>query len=185
MIFVDDYSRFTCLFPLRFKSEVFDIFVNFKSQVENYTSQKIKILRTDGGTEFVNHSFSSFLKKQGINHQISCPYTPEQNGVAERKHRHIIETTRTLLATASVPYKHWPDAVSTAIYLINRLPSPTTNKLSPYELVHNRTPKYEHLKVFGCECYPLIPQQLRNKFQPKAQQHVFLGYFDLHKGYKC
>lgn len=106
-------------------------------------------------------------------------------GVAERKHRHIIETTRTLLATASVPYKYWPDAVATATYLINRLPSQTTNKVSPFELLHNRKPQYDHLKVFGSECFPLIPPQLRHKLQPKAHPHVFLGYSDIHKGYKC
>ncbi|PKU70166.1 Retrovirus-related Pol polyprotein from transposon TNT 1-94 [Dendrobium catenatum] len=185
VIFVDDYSRFTWLFPLKTKSEVFDTFIHFKSQVENYTSRKIKILRTDGRTEFVNNSFSSFLKHHGIIHQLSCPYTPEQNGVVERKHRHIIETTRTLLATASVPYKYWADAVTTAVYLINRLPSPTIQNMSPFERIHNRKPQYTHLRVFGCECFPLIPPQARHKLQPKATSHVFLGYSDLHKGYKC
>ncbi|PKU70687.1 Retrovirus-related Pol polyprotein from transposon TNT 1-94 [Dendrobium catenatum] len=149
VLFIDDYTRFTWLFPIRHKSEVALIFSNFKSYIENLTSSKIKCLRKDGGGEFVNNSFAQFLQKHGIAHQISCPYTPEQNGIAERKHRHIIETTRSLLDISSVPYKYWPDAVLTATYLINRMPSPNTDKVSPYELLHHKAPSYDHLRTFG------------------------------------
>ncbi|PKU88027.1 Retrovirus-related Pol polyprotein from transposon TNT 1-94 [Dendrobium catenatum] len=185
VLFIDDYSRFTWLFPMRQKSEVFNIFVNFKSYIENFTSSKIKCLRTDGGGEFVSTSLSQFLKQHGILHQISCPYTPKQNGVAERKHRHVIETTRSLLDTASVPYKYWPDAVLTATYLINRIPSPNTDNVSPYELLNHKAPSYAHLRTFGSACFPLIPANARHKLQPKAQLCVFLGYSDNYKGYKC
>ncbi|PKU75779.1 Retrovirus-related Pol polyprotein from transposon TNT 1-94 [Dendrobium catenatum] len=140
VLFIDNYSRFSWIFPLRHKSEVFAVFVTFKTYIENLTSAKIKCLRTDGGGEFVNNSFISFLKQHGIVHQISCPYTPEQNGVAERKHRHIIKTTRSLLLTASVPYKHWPEAALTATYLINRMPSPNTHNISPFELLYHKAP---------------------------------------------
>ncbi|PKU81706.1 Retrovirus-related Pol polyprotein from transposon TNT 1-94 [Dendrobium catenatum] len=185
VIFVDDFSRFTWLFPLRMKSEVFQTFINFKNQVETYTNKKIKVLRTDGGTEYMNHAFSNFLCSNGITHQVSCPYTPEQNGIAERKHRHITETTRTLLHTSSTPFQFWPDAALTANYLINRLPSPTLHNLSPFEKFHNAKPNYTFLRTFGCACYPLIPSQFRHKLQPKASPHVFLGYSDMYKGYKC
>ncbi|PKU68147.1 Retrovirus-related Pol polyprotein from transposon TNT 1-94 [Dendrobium catenatum] len=185
IIFVDDNSRFTWLYPLRHKSEVLNTFINFKTQVEKYTSHQIKVLRTDGGMEYMNNQFSDFLRTHGIVHQTSCPYTPEQNGLAERKHRHIIETTRALLFTASVPYTYWPDAVSTAVYLINRLPPITLNNLSPFETLHKQKPDYGHLNIFGCECFPLMPHHARHKLQPKALPHIFIGYSDTYKGYKC
>ncbi|PKU81159.1 Retrovirus-related Pol polyprotein from transposon TNT 1-94 [Dendrobium catenatum] len=185
VIFVDDYTRYTWIFPLRYKSDVFSTFVNFKNQVENFTLQHIKTLRTDGGTEFVNLAFKNYLLTHGITHQLSCPYTPEQNGLSERKHRHIIETARTLLITASMPNVYWPEAVTTSVYLINRLPSSTIANSTPIELMYNRKPVYRELKVFGCKCYPLSPPQIRNKLMPTAQPCVFLGYSDVFKGYRC
>ncbi|PKU66399.1 Retrovirus-related Pol polyprotein from transposon TNT 1-94 [Dendrobium catenatum] len=185
VIFVDDYSRFTWLFPMYHKSDVYPIFTMFKTNIENYTSRKIKCLRTDGGGEYMSKQFTTFLQHHGIQHQVSCPHTPEQNGVAERKHRHIFETTRTLLHRASLPYTLWPDAVLTAVYLINRMPSQNTKNMSPFELLHNRKPDYKHLRIFGCACFPLIPASQRTKLQPTAMNNVFLGYSDIHKGYKC
>ncbi|PKU84173.1 Retrovirus-related Pol polyprotein from transposon TNT 1-94 [Dendrobium catenatum] len=185
VIFVDDYSRFTWLFPMFHKSEVYNIFVAFKTQIENLTSRKIKSIRTDGGGEYMSNKFTQFLQTNGITHQISCPHTPEQNGVAERKYRHIIETTRTILHRASLPYKFWPDAVLTSVYLINRMPASTTNNYSPFELLHNQKPDYSHLRIFGCACYPLIPSSQRHKLQQTADCCVLLGYSDTYKGYKC
>ncbi|PKU67943.1 Retrovirus-related Pol polyprotein from transposon TNT 1-94 [Dendrobium catenatum] len=185
VIFVDEFSRFTWIYPLKFKSEVADIFINFKNQVEKSTSRKIKSIRTDGGGEYLSHNFTNFLRYHGISHQISCPYTPEQNGVAERKHRHIIETVRSLLHTAQVPYNYWPDTALTAVYLINCMPSPNTKNVSPFELLHRTKPTYDHLRVFGCACFPLTPPHTRHKLQPNSQLCVFLGYSDIYKGYKC
>ncbi|KAI0528816.1 hypothetical protein KFK09_001359 [Dendrobium nobile] len=150
VLFIDDCTRFTWLFPMKHKYEVTCIFSSFKLYIEKYTSHKIKCIRTDGGGEYLSHNFKQLLRNNGISHQISCPYTPEQNGVAERKHRHLIETTRTLLDTASAPMSYWPDAVLTATYLVNRMPSPNTHNVSPYELLHHRTPEYAHLRIFGC-----------------------------------
>ncbi|PKU83090.1 Retrovirus-related Pol polyprotein from transposon TNT 1-94 [Dendrobium catenatum] len=185
VLFIDDCTRFTWLYPMKHKNEVTSIFTNFKNYVEKLTSYQIKCLRSDGGTEYTNHGFTQFLTANGITHQISCPYTPEQNGLAERKHRHILETTRSLLFTASVPPKYWPDAILTAVYLINRMPSSTTKNKSPFELVYRRKPEYQNMRTFGCACYPLIPPNLRHKLQPRARSCVFLGYSETYKGYKC
>ncbi|KAI0510266.1 hypothetical protein KFK09_010867 [Dendrobium nobile] len=91
---------------------------------------------------------------------------------------------RTLLQTASVPYHHWPEAALTAAYLINRMPSKTTSHKSPFQLLFNKTPSYSHLRVFGCECFPLLPPSSRHKLQSKANSNIFLGYSDTYKGYK-
>ena len=92
LIFADDFTRFAWLFLLKQKSNVFSVFVHFKSLVENQFNTKIKTLRSDGGAEFVNHKFKAFCLDNGISHQLSCPYTLQQNGVAKRKHRYIVET---------------------------------------------------------------------------------------------
>ena len=97
IIFVDDYSRFTWMFLLKHKTEVLSVFKHFKSMVETQFNSKLKVLRTDNGSKYINTDFRSFCSTSSILHQSSCPHTPEQNGVSERKHRHIVETGLTLL----------------------------------------------------------------------------------------
>ncbi|PKU74273.1 Retrovirus-related Pol polyprotein from transposon TNT 1-94 [Dendrobium catenatum] len=185
VIFVDDFSRFTWLFPILHKSDVTNIFISFTNFIERQTSLKLKTIRTDGGGEFLNNAFQNFTKTAGIRHQYSCAYTPQQNGVAERKHRHIISTTRTLLHTAALPMTFWLEAAQTAVYLINRMPSLTINNMTPLTKMFRIQPSYEHLRVFGCQCYPLIPTVHRNKLMPTSQPCVFLGYSEVSKGYRC
>lgn len=119
VFFVDNFSKFTWLYSITRKYDVFAVFYRFKPCVENIFSAKIKTLRTDEGGEFVNHSLTSFLHSNGIIHQKSCAYTPEKNGVAERKHRHIIQVVLSLMSQASLPTKFWSYAFTTATYLIN------------------------------------------------------------------
>ncbi|KAM1633571.1 hypothetical protein ACFXTN_010610 [Malus domestica] len=151
--------------------------------VENLLCIKIVNLRSDSGGEFTSTQFSSFLKTHGIIHQLTCPHTPEQNGCAERKHRHIVETARTLLAASKVPHEFWIDAFATAIYLINRLP--TALKCSPWESLFHKSPDYHTLKIFGCKCFPWLKPYVHSKLDPKSQPCVFLGYSLQHKDYKC
>ena len=99
-------------------------------------------------------SFTTLLQSSGIIHKVSCPHTHEQNGVAERKHRHIVESGLTLLAHASLPLKYWDEAFRTSVFLINRMPTPRLNLLSPLEVLFHTTPDYSSLRVFGCLCYP-------------------------------
>jgi hypothetical protein len=115
--------------------------------------KKIKTLRTDNGTEFINQNFSNFTSSRGIIHQTTCVYTPQQNGVSERKNRHLLEMTRTLLFQNNVPKFFWSEAILTAVYLINRLPSTNLLLKSPYEILYGRKINLEHLKVFGCVCF--------------------------------
>ncbi|PKU75744.1 Retrovirus-related Pol polyprotein from transposon TNT 1-94 [Dendrobium catenatum] len=185
VIFIDDCSRYTWLFPIIHKSDVFGIFKNFITLIENQTKYKIKALRSDGGKEFINQQMLSLIQSKGIQLQSSCPYTPEQNGVSERKNRHIMETTRSLIHKASVSAEYWPEACTTAAYLINRMPSSNTSNKSPLQLMFNILPDYAHLRTFGCECFPLLPKHSRTKLQPKSSSFVFMGYSDIHKGYKC
>lgn len=106
LVFVDDFSKYTWFFPLVYKSNVFYTFLHFKFQIEKMLASSIKCLRINGGGEFMNAQFCRFLTTNGISHQVSCPHTPEQNGCAERKHRHIVETGLTLLFQTSLPPKY-------------------------------------------------------------------------------
>ena len=116
--------------------------------------RKIKIFQSDGGGEFTSHDFQKHLSNCGIHHQFSCPRTPEQNGVAERKHRHIVETGLTLMFQAHVPLRYWVDAFLTAVFLINRMPSTSINMQTPYSKLFNHDPDYGSLKIFGCRYFP-------------------------------
>ena len=139
-----------------YKSEVFAKFVEFKSYVEKQFSTSLQVLRTDSGTEYFTNKMHDFLIHKRIVHQNSCPYTSAQNGVAERKHRHIIETSIALIHQASLPLHFWIDAVATATFLINRMPSSIIANKSPYEVLFHAIPDYSFFRVFGCQCFPWL-----------------------------
>jgi hypothetical protein len=153
--------------------------------VENQFGSKIKIFQCDGGGEFELKDFLSHLETNGIVRHVSCPGTPEQNGVAEQKHRHIVETGLTMLFHAQLPKRFWVDAFLTAVYLINRLPSSVLKMETPFFKLHGIHPDYNSLKVFGCRCFPYLRNYAKNKFTPKSYPCVFLGYSPIHKGYRC
>jgi transposase InsO family protein len=117
------------------KSEVFSHFQNFTNMVESQFNKKNKIFRTDNRTEYVNQNFTSFLNQKDTIHQTTCIYTPQQNGVSERKNRHLLEMTRNLLFQNNVPKIFWSEGVLTATYLINRLPSVILYFKSPLEIL--------------------------------------------------
>lgn len=128
---------------------------------------------------------SSHFKSCGISHRLSCPYTHHQNSVVERKHRHVTETGLALMAKASLPLIFWQDAFETAVYLINRLPSPVINNLTPLQQLFGTTPNYSFLKVFGCSCFPLLKPYNNHKMSYRSLKCMFIGYNAQHKGYKC
>uniref|UniRef100_A0A803Q615 Integrase catalytic domain-containing protein n=1 Tax=Cannabis sativa TaxID=3483 RepID=A0A803Q615_CANSA len=181
--FVDDYSRYTWIYPLKAKSDALSAFTHFQTLAENLLDRKIKSLKSDGGGEY--QAFNNHVAERGIDFQQSCPHTSAQNGRAERKHRHIVEMGLTLLAQAGIPQKYWWDAFQTSVYLINRLPTPVLKGKSPLEVLFGKKPDYKFLKTFGCTCYPCLRPYQSHKFQYHSTKCVNLGYSDRHKGYKC
>lgn len=167
------------------KSQTIDIFRSFKSLVENMLNPKIKAVQSDGGGEFTSHWFRTFLSSNGISHRISCPYTPEQNGVTEPKCCHVVEIGLTLLAHVSMPIHFWSEAFSTTTYLINRFPSKVLNNVSPWEKLFGHAPNYVSLCTFGCLWYPFSRPYNNNKLEFRSTQCVFIGYSLNHKEYKC
>ena len=123
VLFVDDCTLMSWIYLLRNKSDVFPIFQTFHAMIQTQFQTHIKVLRSDNGGEYVNHLFHQYLATHGIIHQTTCPQTPQQNGVAERKNRHILEVARSMLIGVHMPESFWGDAILTTAYLINRLPT--------------------------------------------------------------
>ncbi|PNY02796.1 copia protein (gag-int-pol protein), partial [Trifolium pratense] len=181
--FIDDFSRFTWIYPLKQKSETIHAFTQFKTLVENQFNKRIKIVQCDGGGEY--KAVQKLALEAGIQFRMSCPYTSQQNGRAERKHRHVAELGLTMLAQARMPLCYWWEAFSTSVYLINRLPSSINQNACPYTLIYKKEPDYSVLKPFGCACYPCLKPYNKHKLQFHTTRCVFLGYSNSHKGYKC
>ena len=181
--FVDAYSRYTWIYFLKHKSETIHVFKQFKVSAELQLNHKITEIQTDWGGEF--RPFSHYLTSLGIHHRLICPHTHHQNGVVERKHRHIVDMGLTLLSQASLPLSFWDHAFHTAVYIINRLPSSAAPYHVPYFTLFHKEIDYHFLKIFGCACFPHTRPYHNNKLQFRSTACTFLGYSPCHKGYKC
>ncbi|WOH06718.1 hypothetical protein DCAR_0626146 [Daucus carota subsp. sativus] len=137
---VDDFTRMTWVFLLQYKSEVGKIFKTFVAHVENKYKANIQVLRTDNGQEFCGKELQDFFSLKGFEHQKSCVYTPQQNGVVERKHRHLLDTSRALFFQSKIPLEFWGECVLAATHIINRMPLTVLNNISPYEKFFNEPP---------------------------------------------
>ena len=184
LTFVDDKTHYSWVYPLKTKDEVFERFLEWKALVENFSGKKLKRLRTDNGGEYTSKRFEVHLKSCGIQHEKTIPKTPEQNGVAERLNRTLVESSRSMLLDAELPQRYWAEAVSTAIYLRNRCPTTAVKEMTPFEAWYGRKPRVGHLRVFGCEAYAHIPKDERGKFDSKTKKCILVGYGELRKGYR-
>lgn len=180
----DDFTRKTFTYLLRNKSEVTERFKEFMAWVEKQTGEKVKVLRTDNGKEYVNRQLENFLRENGIIHQTTVTYTPEQNGVAERLNRTIVEKARSMLQDSNLSERYWGEAVSTATYLKNRSPTMAVPNMTPEEAWTGKKPDLGHLKVFGCKALALLPPQKRRKWDSKSKEYIFMGYPENVKGYR-
>src|SRR5215470_10051652 len=188
--FIDDYSHKAFVYFLSAKNEALVKFKEFKAYTENVTGWRIKSFRSDNGREYINHPFEQYLTAYGIQHQTSAPYTPQQNGVAERFNRTIVEMARTMLNATNdkLGNSFWAEAIHTATYIRNQCTSRSLEKetddqhrhdnLTPEELWTRKKLNVIHLRVFGCEAYVLNKENNRSKFDEKANKCLFLGYKD-------
>nr|CAN79281.1 hypothetical protein VITISV_034553 [Vitis vinifera] len=184
--FIDDYSRCSWLFLMKNRVELFSIFQKFYAEIQTQFNISIRVLRSDNAREYFSAPFTSFMSHHGILHQSSCVHTPQQNGVAECKNRHLVETVGTILLHSNVSFCFWGDAVLTACYLTNRMPSSVLHDQIPHSLLFPDQPLYFlPPRVFGCTCFIHILTPEQDKLSAKAMKCLFLGYSRLQKGYRC
>ncbi|MBC7870646.1 MAG: DDE-type integrase/transposase/recombinase [Chitinophagaceae bacterium] len=185
LVLVDDASRMTDIYILRTKSEAKDRFIEWKTKKEKECGNSLMKLRTDNGGEFTSTEFEAWLASEGIEHQLTTPYTSQSNGVAERALRTIFDRTRCLLADAGLSQKYWAFAATTAVYLKNRSPSAALSNLrkTPFEAWHGFKPSLKHLRVWGCLAFVQVPNEKRKKLDFKAVSGIFVGYHVTNKQY--
>ncbi|KAJ9539232.1 hypothetical protein OSB04_031965 [Centaurea solstitialis] len=176
LVIVDDYSRFTWVYFLKTKDETSGLIKPFVSRVENKTNLRVKVIRSDNGTEFKNADLNSFCEEKGIERQYSAPRTPQQNGVAERRNRTLIEAARTMLADSKLPITFWAEAVNTTCYVQNRVLIVKSKGKTPYELFEKKKPYIGLLKPFGCPCIILDTKTHLGKFESKSDNGFLVGY---------
>jgi hypothetical protein len=161
---------------------VFQKFHDFQSLVEHLFDRKIISVQSDWGGEY--EKLNAFFTKIGISHHVSCPHA-HQNGSAGRKHRHIIEVDLSLLADASMPLKFWDEAFLVATFNINGTPSKVIHYQTPLERLYHLKPNYSSLQIFWCTCWPNLRPYNQRKLEFCSKECVFLGYNNMHKGFKC
>jgi transposase InsO family protein len=183
LTFIDHFSRYSWVYFLNTKSETFEVFKQWRAQVEKETYKKLSCLRMDRGGEYLSSEFQHYCKLHGILRQLTTAGTPQQNGMVERKNRYLLETTRSLLFGAHMPTYLWEEAVKTACYLSNRVPTRALYRITPFEVYTSQHPNLAHLRVFGSAAF--IHVQDRKKLDPKSRQLVFVGYDLQTKGYRC
>ncbi|GKA81553.1 putative reverse transcriptase domain-containing protein [Tanacetum coccineum] len=176
LVITDDFSRFSWTFFLRTKDETSAILKDFIRQIENQLNQKVKIIRCDNGTEFKNKEVIEFCGLKGIKREYSNARTPQQNGVAERKNRTLIEAARTMLADSFLPNTFWAEAVSTACYVLNRVLVTKPHNKTPYELLTGKTPIISYIRPFGCHVTILNTIDHLGKFVGKSDEGFLVGY---------
>ncbi|KAH9681844.1 hypothetical protein KPL71_027113 [Citrus sinensis] len=184
LLFIDDFSRKTWVYFLKQKSEVFEAFKKFKAAVEKERGYQIKAMRSDRGGEFTSKEFLEFCEANGIRRPLTVPRSPQQNGVAERKNRTILDMARSMLKSKRLPKEFWAEAVACAVYLSNRSPTRSVWGKTPQEAWSGRKPGITHLRVFGSIAHVHVPDESRAKLDDKSEKFIFIGYENNSKGYK-
>ncbi|GJT41749.1 retrovirus-related pol polyprotein from transposon TNT 1-94 [Tanacetum coccineum] len=172
--FIDDCTKYCYVYLLKSKDEAIDKFVLYKTEVENQLGKKIKVVRSDRGGEYVA-PFAELCAKHGIRHEFTAPYSPQQNGIAERKNRTLKEMVTAMLISSGMSQDMWGEAILTATYLLNKIPRKEKEE-TPYELWMGRKPSYQYLRVWGCLAKVAVPTPKAQKIGPKSVDCIFIGY---------
>jgi transposase InsO family protein len=184
LVIVDEYSHFTWVFFLQEKSQTQETLKGFLRRAQNEFGLRIKKIRSDNGTKFKNSQIEGFLEDEDIKHDFSSPYTPQQNGVVERKNRAILDMARTMLDEYKTPDRFWAEAINTACYSINRLYLHRILKKISYELLTGKKPNVSYFRVFGSKYFILVKRGRKSKFAPKVVEGFLLGYDSNTRAYR-
>uniref|UniRef100_A0A336MHQ7 CSON001681 protein n=1 Tax=Culicoides sonorensis TaxID=179676 RepID=A0A336MHQ7_CULSO len=181
--FTDLYSKYCTVFFMKTKDEAKQYVKFFVEGLKTSMNKKPKIIRSDRGGEYVNHDLQLYLASEGIKFQCTVAYTPQQNGVSERKNRTLMEAARTLLVDSEMPLCFWSEAVRHSNYVFNRV-STTRQKQSPYERFYGQKPTLENIYPFGTHVYSKIPDERRVKISLKSEKLRYVGVDENSKGFR-
>lgn len=181
--FLDDWTGLCVVKPVALKSEVPAAVQDVLNLLENLSGHKLRAVRTDRGGEYLNRELDRYFAAKGVLHQTTAPYTPEQNGKAERLNRTLMERVRAMLADSGLDQSLWSEAAQTATYIRNRSPTATGAK-TPFELFFGTRPDVRGMRAFGCTAYVHIPKGQRTKLDPVSLKGVFVGYEAGSKAYR-
>ncbi|GJZ57560.1 putative ribonuclease H-like domain-containing protein [Tanacetum coccineum] len=176
LVVTNDFTRFSWVFFFATKDETSGIFKTFITEIENQLDYKVKVIRSNNGTEFKNSIMNQFCEMKGIKREFSVARTPQQNGVAERRNRTLIEAARTMLVDSKLPTTFWAEAVNTACYMLNKVLVIKPHNKTPSEFIRERTPLIDFMKPFGCPITILNTRDHLGKFDGKANEGFFVGY---------
>ncbi|QRV96367.1 Pol polyprotein/retrotransposon [Ceratobasidium sp. AG-Ba] len=183
--FIDGFSRMAWVFILKTKDQVFESFKHWRAYIELSSGHRVKTLRTDGGGEYISNSMAAYLADAGILHQTTCPNSSQQNGVAERFFRTLLDRIRCMLAEAKMPWGWWAEAAMTAVYIYNRVPhSHLSDSRAPLSVWLDKPISVRNIRVFGSTCYAIDTAKHRKKSAPRAIECRFLGCDLNTKGYR-
>ncbi|KAD3067463.1 hypothetical protein E3N88_35343 [Mikania micrantha] len=184
LLLVDDFSRFMWVYIIRSKDQAYKAFCKFKSVAESEFGCKVKALRTNRGGEFTSSRFEQLCSEDGIQRYHTTPYTPQQNGVVERKNQTVLGATRSMMKAMNLPQWLWGETVRHVIYLLNRTPTKALEGKTPYEALKGRKLRLSHLKVFGCKAYVKVPSIKTTKLDDRSTTMVHLGSEPGSKAYR-
>jgi hypothetical protein len=182
IIFIDDFSHHTWFYFMKHHSDALSIYKNFSAMIHTHFDTSICVFRADSTREYLFDALRQVLAEQGTLAQFSCPSAHAQNGDAECKHRHLLETIRALMIASSVPPHFWAEAISTVTYLINIQPSSTLEGRIPFKRLCGKTLDYSSLCLFGCVCYVFLAPRDRTKLITQSVECVILDYSVEYKG---
>ena len=178
--FIDDFTRYGYVYLISHKSQALDCFIKFMNLVENQSDKKIKALRTYQSREYLTNKLKRLCDENRIVHQLTIPYTSQQNGVVERRNRALFEMVRSMMAQAHFPITYWGNALLTTTFVPNFVPSkPVTT--TPYELWTNRKPDLSSLRPWGCAAYVNNSSHKYGKLGPRGKKSIFIRYYEQSK----
>lgn len=182
--FIDHKTRYIEVVLLKERSEVLSAFKNYMLRVEKETGCVIKKIRSDNAKEYVSKEFSEYLKSHGIKRQLSVEYTPQQNGVADRANRTLVEMARCMLLQSGLPKSLWGEAINTASFVRNRCPTRALNGITPLESCNGKKPYAGYLRIFGSKTISHVKGPRRGKFEQTVEIYILVGYSSEAKAYR-
>lgn len=184
-LLVDDMSRYMWLHLLSSKDQAPAEIMNFQASVEVETGRKLKVLRTDREGEFTSVEFGRYCAERGVERHPTAPYSPQQNGVVERRNQSVVAMARCMLKSKGLPGYFWGEAVCTAVHILNRSPTRALDGKTPFEAWNGRTPAVHYFRTFGCVAHVKNTKPNLKKLDDRSSPAIFIGYEGGSKAYRC